>query len=182
MIKLAAATPRIDIARHAHMRHDQLKRKIHAAESESDVRQSVLALYDLDLIGNLEKNRIDFWSDELLMEMKYDADFLKLNSKCKVLSQLLHYLYNMPTKHSNFNLPENLALVDKNHIVLYRTDDFLPYLFKDEYFREAARPSAEHPLLEKALRLDRNTSGVTYNTIADYPRVWDEFEKRGIYD
>lgn len=178
---MAADTPQTDVAYHARRRHEILKGKVYSSESESDVRQAVLALYDLDLVGNLEKHRIDFWSDELLIEFKYDADLRKLDVKCKVLAQLLHYLYLMPTKHGKFMLPENIGLVDKNNFVLYRTEDFIPYLLRDSYFTNVARPSAEHPELERMLKHDPKCRGIMFHTIADYQEVWGELEKRGVY-
>lgn len=181
MIKMAAETPQTDIAYYARRRHDIIKNKIFKSESESDVRHHVLSLYDLDLIGNLEKNRIDFWSDNIIIEFKHNVDLRNMNVRCKVLSQILHYLYLMPTKYGNFNLPDTICLADKTNFIFYDTRDFIKYLFRDTYFTSVTRPSGDHPDLEKILRRDRNVKGSIFHTIADYSSIWSELEKRGVY-
>ena len=182
MIKMAADTPQTDIAYHARRRHEMLKSRIHNTESESDARQCVISFYDLDLVGHVEKDRIDYYNEELLLEFKHHTcDLRKLDVRCKVFAQLLHYVYQMPTKHGKFDLPENMALATARCIILYRTEDFFKYLIIDEYFSEASSPSKDHPKLEKALRKDPNIRGMMFHTIADYDKLWSEFEKRGVY-
>ena len=181
MIKIASDSKTEDLASHLLMRHDILKSKIHSATSESDVRQAMLSLYDLDLLGSLEKHRIDFWSDELLIEFKHDIDLTDMKVRCKVIAQVLHYLYLLPQRYSEFMLPDTIAIADKNRVFLYNTKDFLKYIFIDEYFKSAKRPSGEHPRLERVLRNDVNTRGSSFHPIADYQRLHEEFEKRGVY-
>ena len=181
MLKLGSDTDISDIVEHARYRNSTLKAKIHSSESESDVRQSVLSLYDLDLIGNLEKHRIDYWSNELLIEFKYNIDLIDLPNRCRVLAQILHYLYLLFTKHGNTTLPENIALVDKTSFILYDTSSLLKYILIDSYFEDSKRPSSEHVSLERDLRKDPAVTGMKFHTIADYDRIYSELEKRGVY-
>lgn len=184
MIKMAADTPTSDVAYMAHLRHRKLKDQIYAAESESDVRQAVLALYDLDLVGKLEKQRVDYAHPELFIEFKYKQDLKDRRVLCKILSQMLHYLHFIPYKHSRYEFPENFAIADKSLMFIYSTEDFAKYIIdKDQvYFKDISSPSSPHPILERELFNNPIIAAQGLHVIADYSRIWDELEKRGIYE
>ena len=182
MLKVAADTSHECARNHLHLRNAILKDKIYAAGSESDVRQAVLALYDLDLVGNLEKHRIDYFNPELLIEFKYKADLNDLGVKCKVLAQMIHYLYKMVIEEHEFELPETVCLVNRTNFIFYDTTNFIKYLFDSSNFAGITSPSKDHPVLERLLRRDPNINGLSFSTISDYSHIWDELSKRGIYE
>ena len=155
-------------------RHDLLKGKIYRASTEADVRQGILALYDLDLLGHLEKHRIDYSHKALWIEMKY---YMKpdLNTKCKVVSQILHYL------HVAQHLPKSFAIMDKNNAYFFDTSDFVEYIEDETYFKDC-QPSGLHKKLEMALRLERAIGAKPLHVLADYSDIWEELEKRGVYE
>lgn len=182
MLKVASETDKEGLAEHTLFRHESLKRKIYNAENESDVRQSFLALYDLDLVGNLEKYRIDYVSPDLWLEFKYSIDLSDRRVRCRVLSQILHYLHYAPTKRGELILPETFGIVDKTNIILYDTCKFLAYIINPHYFKDIKSPSQSHPDLEKALFSDPIITSDLMHVLSDYDQVWNEFEKRGVYD
>jgi hypothetical protein len=181
LIKVSSDTPDNLLANASRIRHKVLKDKIYAAENESDVRQAFLALYDLDLVGNLEKYRIDYAHPELWLEMKYDMNWSDINIRARVISQILHYMYYAPYKRSEQFLPDSFGIVDKSFILFYETDKFIKYILDPAYFKGIPNPSSPHPLLESHLIKDPVIKGGKYHILAEYDKVWNELNKRGVF-
>ncbi|CAM0027223.1 hypothetical protein VPHD148_0129 [Vibrio phage D148] len=181
MLKVANYTSEAALAAAYRIRHKRLKDQIFASESESDVRQGVLALYDLDLVGNLEKHRIDYVHPEIFIEFKFNVDFGNLQTRCKIIAQILHYIHQIPTKRGEYMLPESFAIIDKTYALFYDTIDFAKYIIDAKYFDGIGSPSSRHPLLEDELIKDIRVKAKPFHVLADYDLLWDEFEKRGAY-
>lgn len=182
MIKVSNDTSEAALAAAYLRRHDRLKTQIHSAESESDVRQSSLTLFDLDLVGKLEKHRVDYAHPDILVEFKLDGSFRSLKSRCRVISQMLHYIHYIPHKHGRHMLPDTFVLMDKRHALFYDTKDFYKYILDPRYYNGIKSPSSPHPDLEAALAKDPSVTTTIFNILADYELVWSEFEKRGAYE
>ena len=170
------------IASSARRRHAKLKDQVFTAESESDVRQAVLALYDLDLVGKLEKYRIDYAHPEIWLEFKFKADILDRSTRCKIISQILHYIHQAPIVRGEHLLPETFGIVNKTHIMLYDTEDFGRYIINPNYFSGVKSPSSQHPQLEKDLFSDPIIQSQPLHILADYDEVWAALEERGAYE
>ena len=109
-------------------RHENLKRGSHEAESEADLRQNFLALYDIDHRGKLEKYYVDYVHPELWIEFKLAPHLCEKSSKVKVIAQILHYLHDAIFRRKETSLPESFAIVDRTSIEFYKTDDFVNYI------------------------------------------------------
>lgn len=182
MIKMGSDQSDEALAQASRLRHHKRKGQIFAANNESDVRQGVLAYLDLDLFGNLEKYRVDYAHDELWLEVKYNGNFEDRASRCRVISQMLHYLHYAPIKRGEVLLPESFGIVDKNHFMLYDTSDFGKYIINLGYFKDIKSPSAPHPELEKALFADPLIETRMYRVLSEYDEIWTELDRRGIYN
>lgn len=181
MIKVSSDTSDHLLANASRVRHKVLKDKLYSARNESDVRQSFLALYDLDLVGHLEKYRIDYAHPELWLEMKYDMNWMDIPVRCKVIAQILHYMHYAPSKRGEHILPNSFGIVDKSFILFYETLNFTKYVLNPKYFKGIPNPSSPHPLLESELSRDPIIKGGKYHILAEYEKVWSELEKRGVY-
>lgn len=182
MIKVANDTSDAALAAAYRIRHAMLKDKLFSSLNESDVRQAFLALYDLDLVGNLERYRIDYAHPEIWLEMKYNVNLRDRAVRCKIIAQILHYLHYAPVKRNEPMLPESFGIVDKSYIMLYDTADFGKYIINPDYFKGIKSPSASHPDLERALFNDPLIAVKPLHVIADYDKVWTELHTRGAYD
>ena len=158
-------------------RLDLLKGKIYRSSTEADVRQGILALYDLDLLGHLEKHRIDYSHRALWIEMKLHMK-PDLNTKCKVISQILHYLH---IAEGRITLPRSFAIMDKSNAYFFNTEDFEVHIRDSSYFKDHS-PSGSHPELEKVLRLDRVVGAEPLNILSEYDEIWEELDRRGVYE
>lgn len=181
MIKIASDCTQESLAKHSKFRHEVLKDRLYRSESESDVRQAFLSLYDLDLVGNLEKYRIDYVHPEVWLEVKYDVNMSDRKVRTRIISQILHYIHQAPAKRGEYLLPDTFGIVDKSYLLLYKTRDFLQYIINPEYFQSIKNPSSPHPELEKRLFSDPNIKTQRFHVLADYEKIWTEFEKRGVY-
>ncbi len=181
MIKVAADTAHSDLVDSVYKRHELLKGRIYSAESESDVRQGVLSLYDLDLIGNLEKHRIDYASEKLWIEFKYDTTLTDKKYRVKVISQVLHYMHKATMERMDFGLPAGFAIADKSYIMFYDTAKFTKYIVDNKYFWDLS-PSAPHKELEDDLMCDTLITSKQFHVISDYTYVWEELNGRGLYE
>lgn len=181
MLKVAHDVSDESLANHARYRHNKLKERIYAAESECDVRQAFLSLYDLDLIGNLEKYRIDYVNTSMWLEMKYRVDIRKLDVRCKVVAQIIHYLHQAPADRGETKLPSTFGIMNKAFIMFYNTADFGKYYLNPEYFKGIKSPSSTHPDLERDLSRDPLLKTAPIHIIAEYDKVWGELQRRGIY-
>lgn len=181
MLKVAHDVSDESLAAHARYRHNKLKEKIYAAESECDVRQAFLSLYDLDLVGNLEKYRIDYVHPAIWLEMKYRVDIRDLDTRCRVVAQIIHYLHQAPADRKETKLPKTFGIMDKAFIMLYDTASFGKYFLNPDYFKDAKSPSSPHPDLERDLARDPLIKAKPLHIIAEYDRVWGEFLRRGAY-
>lgn len=182
MLKVARDTSEAALAAAYRIRHKRLKDQIFASESESDVRQGVLSLYDLDLVGNLEKHRIDYVHPELFIEFKHNVDFGNIQTRCKIIAQILHYIHQIPAKRGEYMLPESFAIIDKNYALFYNTIDFAKYIVEPAYFSDINSPSSRHPVLESDLIKDIRVRTKPLHVLADYDLIWNELEKRGAYE
>lgn len=181
MLKVANDCSDEALAKHARYRHAKLKDKLFSAENESDVRQAFLTLYDLDLVGNLEKYRIDWAHPEIWLEMKFSANMGDRAVRSKIIAQILHYLHQAPAKRGEHMLPETFGIVDKSYIMLYDTEAFGKYIINPTYFDGIKSPSSAHPKLERDLFNDPLIQVTPLHVLADYDTVWTELEKRGAY-
>ena len=182
MLKVASSCTDAMLAAHSRYRHDTLKSKLFNAESESDICQALFSLYDLDLVGNLEKYRVDYTHPEIWLEVKFKINVKDRADKAKVISQMLHYLHYAPTKRGEVLLPNTFGISDNSYITLYDTEAFGNYIINPGYFKDIKSPSAAHPELERALFADPLLKGLQLHVISDYEEVWSEFNKRGAYE
>lgn len=181
MIKKSSFTSDYELAKASRNRHRRLFSCLYKSLSESDVRQYFLALYDLDLVGNLERYRIDYVHPEIWLEFKYQIDMTDRAVRCRVIAQILHYIHYAPIKRGEYLLPESFGIVDKSYIMLYYTDDFSKYILNPEYFKDIKSPSAPHPKLERDLFMDTAIQVEPLHVLSDYDKVWDELNLRGAY-
>ena len=182
MLKVAMDCSDESLAKLTRYRHYKLKDKIFHAENESDVRQLFLSLYDLDLVGSLEKYRIDWCHPEIWLEMKFNVDMTDRTIRCRIISQILHYLHLALVKRGEYMLPETFGIVDKSYMMLYNTSEFHKYILDTTYFVDIKSPSSMHPKLERELFRDPIIQVEPLHILADYDKVWTELHKRGAYD
>lgn len=181
MLKIARDTGSIALAKYSKFRHNAIKRCIFNAKNESDVRQFVLTYLGLDILGNLEMHRTDWVHPELWLEFKYSIDMSDRAVRCRVISQILHYLHYAPIKRQDFELPDSFGIVDKNNIIFFDTEPYLKYILEPRYFDGVRSPSAPHPELERALFADPLIVSTQYSILNDYGLIFDEIQRRGIY-
>lgn len=182
MIKLSHDVSDGELASACRRQHEMALYKIFHAENESDVRQFFLRLLGLDLVGNLEKYRIDYVHPEIWLEFKFNANMGDRRCRVKIISQILHYLHYALVKRGEHLLPDSFGIVDKNFIMLYDTADFLGYICNNKYFEDIKSPSAPHPDLERALFADTRIESEMMNVLTEYEDIWIALEKRGAYD
>lgn len=182
MLKLASDVPTESIVNYVLRRREICKGKMATAENESDLRHHFVTVFDLDINGFLELYRVDYASPSLWLEVKYRLDIRDLNSRCSVISQMLHYIHKAIADRGEEILPKSFGIVDRKYLMLYDTLDFGKYFLNPSYFKDIQSPSAIHPELEKALRTDPIVTSRPLHIVAEYDRIWDEFNNRGVYE